>query len=142
VSTEFSSSAPDGMRKVWDLIWKSAFPPKVHHFAWRLATDSLPTWRNKHIQTLEVTDQCQVCGMEPEDNFHPFVRCNMAKQLWKFMAEKWHLPALESIEHTGVDWLISLLEKISSGMICRVLITPWRIWHVRNEIFMANQTRR
>jgi hypothetical protein len=72
--------------------------------------------------------------MEPEDNFHPFVRCNMAKQLWQFMAEKWHLPALESIEHTGVDWLISLLEKISSGMICRVLMTLWRIWHVRNEI--------
>jgi hypothetical protein len=23
-----------------------------------------------------------LCGMETEGNFHPFIRCNIAKQLW------------------------------------------------------------
>jgi hypothetical protein len=85
---ESSSSAPNGMRKIWDLIWKSSVPPKVQNFAWRLATDSLPTWKSKCKRKLEVTDQCPVCGTETEDNFHPFVRCPLARQLWNFMAEK------------------------------------------------------
>jgi hypothetical protein len=75
------SITPDGVRKIWDLIWKSVVPPKVPHFAWRLATNSLPTWRNKHKRNLEVTDQCPVCGVEPEDNFHPFIRCTLSRQL-------------------------------------------------------------
>ena len=66
-SHESTSSAPDGMRIIWDLIWKSDVPPKVQHFAWRLATDSLPTWRNKFKRTLETTDQCPICGVESED---------------------------------------------------------------------------
>jgi hypothetical protein len=99
--TESSSSVPDGRRKIWDLIWKSDTPPKVQHFAWRLTTDSLPTWRNKFKRTLEVTDQCPLCGMEAEDNFHPFVRCTLAKLLWEYMAEKWPICDLEKIQNTG-----------------------------------------
>jgi hypothetical protein len=41
-----STTSHDGNMKVWDLIWKSDVPPKVQHFAWRLATDSLLTWQN------------------------------------------------------------------------------------------------
>ena len=41
--TMSTSSVADGNRKIWELVWKSDVPPKVQHFAWRLATDSLPT---------------------------------------------------------------------------------------------------
>jgi hypothetical protein len=77
-TTKSTSAAPDGSRQIWDLIWKSDGPPKVQHFAWRLATDALPTWLNKHKRTLETSGQCPVCGVEPEDNFHPFFRCLIA----------------------------------------------------------------
>jgi hypothetical protein len=108
-SNESTSISPDGSRKIWDLIWKSNVPPKVQNFAWRLATNSLPTWRNKCRRTLEVTDQCPVCGVEAEDNFHPFVRCTLAVQLWSYMMEVWHLPPGDSIENNGVEWLLTLL---------------------------------
>jgi hypothetical protein len=42
---------------VWDLIWKSDVPPKVQHFAWKLAINSLPTWCNKQRWNLEVSDR-------------------------------------------------------------------------------------
>jgi hypothetical protein len=42
---------------VWDLIWKSDVTPKVQHFAWKLAINSLPTWCNKQRWNLEVSDR-------------------------------------------------------------------------------------
>jgi hypothetical protein len=133
-TTVSPSSGPNGMRNIWDLIWKSDAPPKVQHFAWRLATDSLPTWRNKHKRNLEITDQCPVCGVEPEDNFYPFFHCTLSKQLWYSMDDKWQLPDLCSVLNTGVDWLLNFICTMFKGMICKVLMILWRLWHIRNEI--------
>lgn len=43
-----SSSAPSGGRKCWQFIWKCDVTPTIRNFAWRLASESLPTWKNKH----------------------------------------------------------------------------------------------
>jgi ribonuclease HI len=133
-TAESTSSALDGNRHVWDFIWKSDVPPKVQHFAWRLATDSLPSWLNKHKRTLETSGQCPVCAVETEDNFHPFFRCPLAKQFWNFMAEKWPLLEIKLIQNTGKDWLLTLLGNLPKESICKTLMTLWRIWHIRNEI--------
>jgi hypothetical protein len=112
--TQSTSSAPDGNRRIWDLIWKADVASKVQHVAWCLVTDSLPTWLNKHKRTLENTSQCPVCDVEIEDNFHPFIHCTLAKQCWEFMVEKWSLPKLQSIEHSGTDWLLILLGNLQN----------------------------
>jgi hypothetical protein len=129
-----SSSAPDGNRTLWDLVWKSDVPPKVQHFAWRLATNSLPTWCNKKRRNIEISDQCPLCGMEVEDNFHPFLRCPLAKDLWIVMSEVWQLPDIVSIQNTRTEWLLNVLSNIPRRSINMVLMTLWRSWHVRNEI--------
>lgn len=41
-------------RKIWDIIWKAKIPEKVKIFAWRVATCTLATKRNKWKRTLEV----------------------------------------------------------------------------------------
>ena len=66
-----SSSNPSGSRSCWSFIWKGWAPPTVRTFAWRLATDSLPTWQRKHHIGLETMSIFPVCGVEEEDNFHP-----------------------------------------------------------------------
>lgn len=81
-----SSARSDGTRDSWNHIWHSMAPPKVQSFAWRLATDSLANWTNKVKRKLEVSPLCPVCGMEEEDSFHVFCRCNHAMVLWKLMA--------------------------------------------------------
>jgi ribonuclease HI len=49
------------------------------------------------------------------------------------MMEVWHLPG-DSIENNGIEWLLTLLWDKSSTVRSMILMTFWRIWHVRNEI--------
>lgn len=63
--------------------------------------DALPTWKNKNKIGLEPVSGCLVCGMEVEDNFHPFLRCQLGRDLYKAMAKVWKLPAIESFMPTG-----------------------------------------
>ena len=70
-----SSSAPTGGRECWKFIWNCGATPTIANFVWRVATDSLPTWKNKCRIGLETTSTCPVCGAAAEDNFHPFVKC-------------------------------------------------------------------
>jgi hypothetical protein len=59
-----SSTSPSGGRSCWEFIWKCGAPRTVTNFAWRVATDGPPTWRNKHKIGLELTSRCPVCGVE------------------------------------------------------------------------------
>lgn len=74
-TTAAACSTPDGSRSCWKYIWSCNVPPTRNFFAWRLSIDSLPAWKNKHKIGLELTNHCPICGMEVEDNFHPFVKC-------------------------------------------------------------------
>lgn len=103
-----------------NLIWKRSVPPKVQNFTWRLSTDSLPTQRNKHKRKLELTDQCPVCGIEPEDNFHPFIRRPLARSLWSHMAVEWQLPAPEGFQNTGKEWLLNAIGNLPKRIIDKV----------------------
>ena len=108
-----SSSSPDGNRSCWQYIWKCNVPPTVHNFAWRLSTDSLPTWKNKHRIGLELSSACPVCGMEEEDNFHPFIRCQFGRDLYEQMSTIWQIPELLSFQNLGKEWLLNALAQLS-----------------------------
>ena len=121
-----SSSSPDGSRACWSYIWKSVAPPTVKNFAWRVATDGLPTWRNKHKIGLEVSSTCPVCGVEEEDNFHPFVRCQFGRDLYLEMAKVWRLPSIDNLINSGKEWLLHALGELSDIQRCMVLLIFWR----------------
>ncbi|KAM0886716.1 hypothetical protein ACQ4PT_029504 [Festuca glaucescens] len=129
-----ASRAPDGNRVVWNIVWGCPAPPKVRVFAWRLATNSLATWENKKKRNLEISDICVVCGLEREDTYHTFCRCPMARQLWEAMREVWALKEQEAITNTGPEWLLQALDQASEQERLMMLMTFWRIWHVRNEV--------
>lgn len=38
-----SSTSANGSRPCWQFIWRCGVPPTVRNFAWRLATNALPT---------------------------------------------------------------------------------------------------
>lgn len=76
-----SSSRPNGRRSCWKLIWSSDVPPTVQNFAWRVATNSLPTWCNKYRRGLETSNLCPVCASEPEDCYHALCRCSFTRIL-------------------------------------------------------------
>jgi hypothetical protein len=58
------SSLPNGDRPIWNCIWRTEVQPKIRVFAWRAATDTLPTKKNKWRRSLEVDDWCLICGSD------------------------------------------------------------------------------
>lgn len=67
--TATSSSTSDGCRSWWKMIWSAEVPPVIRNFAWRVATDSLPTWKNNHKRGLELSSICHVCGVRTRGQF-------------------------------------------------------------------------
>uniref|UniRef100_A0A453MSL4 Reverse transcriptase zinc-binding domain-containing protein n=1 Tax=Aegilops tauschii subsp. strangulata TaxID=200361 RepID=A0A453MSL4_AEGTS len=129
-----SNSRPEGRRDCWKLIWSADVPPSVRNFAWRAATESLPTWNNKHKRGLEVNDLCPVCSVETEDSFHALCRCTLSCVLYDVMSEVWPLPNLSSFQTSGHEWLLQVLSKLQDIERSMLLMTLWKAWHIRNKI--------
>lgn len=136
VTSEVQSTSlqAGGCRPVWKMLWKIDVPPTVKHFAWRLATDSLPTWNNKWRRQLESSPTCPICGRGDEDNFHPFLVCPKSVELWKKMSSVWPIPSYNEVIHTDPEWLLNALVNMRPQNRPQFLLVLWRIWFVRNEI--------
>lgn len=50
------------------------------------------------------------------------------------MAQDWPLPDVDSVCHTGPEWLLDVLHPLSDTARMALLMTLWRSWYVRNEI--------
>ena len=50
------------------------------------------------------------------------------------MTLDWNIPKMEAIVNTGPEWIFSLLDPLDETARLVVLMTMWRVWHVRNEI--------
>jgi hypothetical protein len=50
------------------------------------------------------------------------------------MSEEWSLPNVAPFSNSGEDWVLHLLDGRTELERTRILMTLWRIWHVRNEI--------
>jgi ribonuclease HI len=133
-----SSTNADGERSLWNCIWKSRVPPKVRVFAWRLATNTLPTKTNKLSRKLEVCDRCDICGRDAEDAYHAVVRCTKANGLRYALRKHWKLPHEHTFRKTGKDWLLILLNQVDMDTGARILLMFWRAWHLRNNIVHDN----
>jgi hypothetical protein len=129
-----SSGEPDGERSIWNLIWKSPVPQKVRIFAWRLATDSLAVNANVHQRMQKVSPLCPVCCTEEESAHHSMVRCTLARGLRDGMHSVWALPDEKCFRLTGQNWLLLLLDGVSSSTRVKLLFLLWRTWHHRNNV--------
>lgn len=128
-----SSGGADG-RKIWDNVWKANVQPKVRVFAWKLAQDKLATWENKKKRKIEMFGTCPICGQKEETGFHATVECTLAKPLRASLREHWTLPDESLFSMTGPDWLLVLLDRLSSEKKAQVLYLLWRAWYIRNEV--------
>ncbi|TVU34328.1 hypothetical protein EJB05_16159, partial [Eragrostis curvula] len=53
-------------RPMWKKLWSANVPPKVKHFVWKAATNSLATKLLKKKTPGSYCGQCPCCGMEEE----------------------------------------------------------------------------
>lgn len=109
-------------------------PPRIKHFAWRIATGSLPTKKNKMIRHMETVGMCDICGLEDESEAHALLRCPRARDIMQAMRQSWNLPDIRVTEYDGKGWLLHLLDRWPTNTRDKLLLVLWRIWYVRNQM--------
>jgi hypothetical protein len=101
LSTGQSSSAPNGDRQVWNIIWKANVPQKLRIFAWKATTNSLAVRTNLNRRITYVDPVCAICGCGKEDIHHALVSCTLVVALRHGMRDWWNLPAESAFRDTG-----------------------------------------
>ncbi|XP_023880288.1 uncharacterized protein LOC111992658 [Quercus suber] len=74
----------------------------------------------------------QACGMEPESNLHIFVKCEIAKRVWRCWLDS---PAdLVNVNMDIVDIAMKILDSGTPSDLEIFFVVAWAIWHNRNKI--------
>jgi hypothetical protein len=129
-----SSAGPSGERRIWDLVWKAAVPPKLRVFAWKVATDSLGTKQNLNRRIPTVDPTCSLCGCKTEDSHHALIACTLARALREELRVHWSLPDESAFKEDHDEWIFSLLGNATKDQRPMIIFLLWRAWHHRNNI--------
>ncbi|GKV16403.1 hypothetical protein SLEP1_g27050 [Rubroshorea leprosula] len=120
-------------------VWNPIIPSKISAFNWQLLQDRIPTKSNLQRRgiTTELEDGiCALCEEEVEDSNHLFLRCKVAKWLWKACGKWWGISVnlendcWKSFEQFGV-WAKET--RVKEGWDCIWNVVVWTIWLARNQ---------
>lgn len=130
-----SSSSGSSLSASWKCLWNCNIPQKVKIFAWKAASNCLPTMENKKRRKMESSDLCAMCCTESEDIAHALCRCPHASHLWQAMRSSNDITYTPGSEWRGYSWILNLSDQLEAEDRVIFLMMLWRIWHVRNELF-------
>ncbi|GJX73777.1 RNA-directed DNA polymerase, eukaryota [Tanacetum coccineum] len=127
--------------------WVKFIPIKINVFAWRARLDRLPT-RCNLIKRGVILDSssCLMCGLAPEDSYHVFFQCDMAKNILRRICRWWNLTWCDV--SSFADWYlwfdtIRLPLKLKLMLEGVFFVAWWHIWVFRNHtIFGVTASRR
>ena len=132
VINEEPSSSNGEDSKVWRSIWKIRAPPKVRHFMWRAARDSLPSKQNLARRKIALDKTCLLCDEQQESIMHVLRVCDQAKAVWK------SVPSFSQLYQTGYRSFFDLLEAVldhrSAFTVALFSTIAWSLWQRRNKI--------
>jgi hypothetical protein len=97
-----SSEHSDG-RALYREIWRTAVPPKVPIFAWKLERDCLATQCKMRNRALVCSTTCTICGVDAEMGHRALIRCTKAVALRREMQKVWRLLEESKIHYIGSD---------------------------------------
>ena len=85
----------------WQRLWKISCPPKLKHFLWRLAWNSLALKMNLQRCGIKLDTHCPVCNRLDEDGGHCFLECKFVKHSWADL----------QLEHVRLELLLKSLAR-------------------------------
>jgi hypothetical protein len=117
---------------MWAKIWKSKCANKVKHFIWRLAHNSHPLRENLVRRGMKIDTICPVCNRFDEDGGHLFLKCKLAKNIWRELKldREWEKYKEFGCAREVVHQM--LLENEEKR--CLMFTMVWYIWAERNLI--------
>ncbi|XP_010481142.1 PREDICTED: uncharacterized protein LOC104759979 [Camelina sativa] len=63
-------------------VWKLQVPPKIQHFFWQIASDTLPVLERLAYRGVRCDPLCMRCGLAMETINHAFFECSRSRQIW------------------------------------------------------------
>jgi hypothetical protein len=67
----------------WKKLWKLKVPNKVRIFLWRVLRGCLPVRARLLAKGVHCDPKCPCCGEYEENEWHCFVGCMAAQEVWK-----------------------------------------------------------
>ncbi|EPS59256.1 hypothetical protein M569_15554 [Genlisea aurea] len=112
--TSGSSQTDDTITSFLKHLWKTALPPKIILFAWRLCRHILPTKTLLRRRKICPDSSCEIRALEDERWQHALVLCPWAKLVWSMI-----LPAVDQADFRNL------------------IVGCWAIWSTRNEVHLS-----
>ena len=75
--------------------------------------NALPTFVNLQRKGVNICDICLACGMELESNLHIFVKCEVAKGVWRCWLDS--LANLLNVNMNIIDIAVEIFESSTSS---------------------------
>jgi hypothetical protein len=131
--------------KFFNSIWKCLAPSKVVGFVWQLLHNRISTRWNfvtRCIIAAREDSLYPLCGVESETDFHLFLYCTVAKQVWIEVFAWLKVPF--SFPHNLFSIFNCFLcagdPKASKGRLMICCAAVWTIWKFRNSTVFDNGT--
>ncbi|GKV26106.1 hypothetical protein SLEP1_g35459 [Rubroshorea leprosula] len=140
-----SNTQQNPNEKLFRRIWNNNIPSKIAAFNWRVVLDKIPTKRNLLIRGIGSgmeDGKCSLCAEEEEDAAHLFLRCKVAKWIWKECTKWWGISlrlesdCWKSFEHLHA-WTND--NRLKKGWDCIWSAVIWSLWLLRNRKVFKGQ---
>ncbi|GKU94169.1 hypothetical protein SLEP1_g7697 [Rubroshorea leprosula] len=124
---------------IYKRVWNPIIPSKISAFNWQLLQDRIPTKSNlqrKGIISGLGDRKCALCEGEVEDSSHLFLKCRVAKWLWKACGKWWGISVnlenncWKSFEQFGVQAKEACVKEAWD---CIWNVVVWSVWLARNQ---------
>ncbi|CAL1388001.1 unnamed protein product [Linum trigynum] len=120
---------PVGEARVWSSIWKMNVPPKVRHFMWRFARNSLATCDKISAKSERRGDACPFCNLR-EAQVHLFGECGWSGRIWRNSNLSQWFELRE--DEDCLIWTRNVLDKATTTEFEDWAVLLWSLWKERN----------
>uniref|UniRef100_A0A803Q1A0 Reverse transcriptase domain-containing protein n=1 Tax=Cannabis sativa TaxID=3483 RepID=A0A803Q1A0_CANSA len=135
-----SSSNTETLTRWWNSLWSLPIPPKIRHFVYRLAQNSIPTadhLYHRHCISSPICPRCSLCF---ESVQHALFECKEMKKAWSGSIFK---SVLKETKHMNIfDILLLIQLNFSKDEFNLFLCMLWKCWNARNATVFRNQDSR
>ena len=97
------AAPPRFPKKFWSSFWKTEMLHKARNVWWRLLVGKLPTGVRLNPIFPDISTQCRLCLLQPEDDTHFLFACPKKLAIWK--------PALSKFL-SAQDWTPAMVERL------------------------------
>ena len=104
-----------------------------------MCLNALPTLVNLQSKGVVNCDICPACGKEPETTSHAFVKCEMAKRVWRCWLD--YPPVVLNANMNIVDIAMEILKDGSFSDLEFFFGAAWAIWFNRNRIVYESSSQ-